>query len=106
MAPASIALKVLPGKMTAWDLAAEVCMLANRSSFSVRKLLMPLFAWALNACCKTNSGGRRMELSFSPITGRSRTDKRAMARRLEGTIGVKHADAREPEMPMPSHPAW
>ena len=69
MAPAAIALKVLEGKVTSWDLVAEVCKLANRSGKRVQALLTPLLVWAVNASCRTNSGGRRMELSFSPFIG-------------------------------------
>ena len=69
MTPAAIVLKVLEGKVTSWDLAAEVCKLANRSGKRVQALLTPLLVWAVNASCRTNSGGRRMELSFSPFIG-------------------------------------
>ena len=106
MAPAAIALKVLEGRVTSWDLTAEVCKLANRSGKRVQELLMPLLVWAVNASCRTNSGGRRMELSFSPLIGRTRDAKKAMARRLDCTLGERHEAAREPNVPRPSHPAW
>ena len=69
LVPTHVGRKVIKGEMTAWEVVLLLRKMVQGMTQELKDLISPalIWAWALQACCKTNRGGRRMELQMTAV---------------------------------------
>ena len=87
LVPASVGRKVIEGVMTPWEVVLLLNKTTRDKSQGLKDLLSPATAWALQVCCKTGKGGRRMELQMTTVRQVSPAAERRMRARVNTTLG-------------------
>ena len=85
--PAHVGRKVIEGEMTPWEVVLPLNKIMKGNTQALKDLLNPAMAWALQACCKTGRGGRRMELQMTTVRQVSPAAERRMRAQVNTTLG-------------------
>ena len=87
LVPERVGRKVIEGEMTPWEVVLLLDKTMKEKTQALKDLLNPAMAWALQACCKTGKGGRRMELQMTSVQRVSPVAERCMRARVNTVLG-------------------
>ena len=67
LVPAHVGRKVIEGEMTPWEVVLLLNKMMQGRTQALKDLINPALTWALQACCKSKRGGRRMQLQMTAV---------------------------------------
>ena len=101
MVPAHVGRRVIKKELTAWEIVILLRSMNKSASTELKDLFNPALTWALQASWKNNRGGRRMELTMSPMMKVHPAAKLQMQRRVNSNLGDWKASAAPAAAPVP-----
>ena len=93
--PAALALKMIAGEMTGWQLFRAIEEYEEDRDQEVLDLLAPVKRWALGVACK----GHKLTVTLQPLVRPSKVLKSTFATRIDAAVGRRPASAPDGRSP-------